>query len=426
MFDKSRIDDLPVHPTRDETKPSAINGLKVVDFTHFIAGPLATMILADFGADVIKIEPPLKGDDFRYYPPHDPAMPAQGGPFLWTNRNKRSVAIDVKTPDGVQIVLDLIAQADVMIENFSSGVMSRFGLGYEQCAAINPRLIYCSVSAYGREGPYADRLGFDPVAQAESGFISMNGYPDRPGVRSSSSVMDISTAMMASNAILLALLARERTGKGQQLEVALFDTAILMTGFASMQQLLTGKDPQRHGNTSLDTCPTGLFATSDHPFYLICGNDKIFQRLVTEVLDRPDIAKNPIFVKAADRIKNRELLFKMLGEEFSLRPWSHWQQKLRSAAVPHGEVRTLGEALHSGEARSRGLVNRIPHQVVGWIPNVGSPIRLSDTPAVTPRAAPAVGQHTDEVLRSVLGYDEGRILSLRQAGVLGPSHKEKA
>lgn len=259
------------------------------------------MILADFGADVIKIEPPLKGDDFRYYPPHDPTMPAQGGPFLWANRNKRSIAIDVKTPEGVQIALDLIAQADVLIENFSTGVMSRFGLGYERCATLNPRLIYCSVSAYGREGPYADRLGFDPVAQAESGFISMNGYADRPGVRSSASVMDISTAMMASNAILLALLARERTGKGQQLEVTLFDTAILMTGFASMQQLLTGKDPQRHGNASPDTCPTGVFATSDHPFYLICGNDKIFQRLVTEVLDRPDLAKNPNFVRAAVR-----------------------------------------------------------------------------------------------------------------------------
>ena len=419
MFDLTKISELPVHPTGRGSAGSAVDGLKVVDFTHFLAGPLATLLLADFGADVIKIEPPEKGEDFRYYPPQDPALSAQGGPYLWANRNKRSLALDVKTPQGVQAALELIAQADVLIENFSTGVMQRFGLDYERCAALNPRLIYCSVSAYGREGPYADRLGFDPVAQAESGFISMNGYADRPGVRTGAPVMDIATAMMASNAILLALLARERTGKGQQLEVGLFDTAVLMTGFAAMQHLVTGKDPQRHGNTSPDTCPSGVFAASDRPFYINCGNDKIFQRLFTEVLDRPDIARHPEYARSADRLKQRDFLFKVLNEEFSAHPWSHWQARLRAAAVPHGEVRTLGEALSSGEVRSRGLVTRIPHPVVGWIPNVASPIRLAGTPAVEPRAAPAVGQHTEEVLRAVLKYDDRRVAELRSSGALG-------
>ncbi len=419
MFDRAKIRELPEHPERSSSNPSAVAGLKVVDFTHFLAGPLATMFLADFGADVIKVEPPVKGEDFRYYPPQDPALPAQGGPFIWSNRNKRSVAIDIKTPEGAETVLKLIAQADVLIENFSTGVMQRFGLDYQTCAAVNPRLIYCSVSAYGREGPYADRLGFDPVAQAESGFISMNGYPDRPGVRSGAAVMDVSTAMMACNAILLALLARERTGKGQQLEVALFDTAILMTSFASMQQLLTGKDPQRHGNTSPDTCPSGVFEASDRPFYINCGNDKIFQRLFTDVVDRPEIATHPEYARSADRLMKREFLFKVLDEEFSAHPWSYWQARLRAAAVPHGEVRTLGEALQSGEARSRGIVTRIPHPVVEWVPNIGTPIRMSDTPAVEPTAAPAVGQHTEEVLRSVLKYDDQQLDVLRQAGALG-------
>jgi crotonobetainyl-CoA:carnitine CoA-transferase CaiB-like acyl-CoA transferase len=419
MFDQTKISELPVHPTGRGSAGSAVDGLKVVDFTHFLAGPLATLLLADFGADVIKIEPPEKGEDFRYYPPQDPALRAQGGPYLWANRNKRSVALDVKTPQGVQAALELIAQADVLIENFSTGVMQRFGLDYERCAALNPRLIYCSVSAYGREGPYADRLGFDPVAQAESGFISMNGYADRSGVRTGAPVMDIATAMMASNAILLALLARERTGKGQQLEVGLFDTAVLMTGFAAMQHLVTGKDPQRHGNTSPDTCPSGVFAASDRPFYINCGNDKIFQRLFTEVLDRPDIASHPEYARSADRLKQRDFLFKVLNEEFSAHPWSHWQARLRAAAVPHGEVRTLGEALSSGEVRSRRLVTRIPHPVVGWIPNVASPIRLAGTPAVEPRAAPAVGQHTEEVLRAVLKYDDRRVAELRSSGALG-------
>ncbi len=424
MFDREKIGELPIHPTQPTPGKSAVAGLKVVDFTHFLAGPLATMMLGDFGADVIKIEPPGKGEDFRYYPPQDPALHAQGGPFLWSNRNKRSVALDIKTSEGVQTVLELIALADVVIENFSTGVMQRFGLGYERCAEINPRLIYCSVSAYGREGPYSDRLGFDPVAQAESGFISMNGYADRPGVRTGSAIMDIATAMMASNAILLALLARERTGKGQQVEVGLFDTAVLMTGFAAMQHLVTGKEPQRHGNTSPDTCPSGVFSASDRPFYINCGNDKIFQRLFTEVIDRPDIASHAEYARSGDRLKQREFLFKVLTEAFSAYPWSHWQARLRAAAVPHGEVRSLGEALNSGEATSRGLITRIPHPVVGWIPNVASPIRMSQTPVVEPRAAPSVGQHTEEVLKEFLGYDDARLAALRAAGALGAPRDE--
>jgi crotonobetainyl-CoA:carnitine CoA-transferase CaiB-like acyl-CoA transferase len=419
MFDRAKILELAEHPHRDASRSTALEGLKVVDFTHFLAGPLATMTLGDFGADVIKIEPPGKGEDFRYYPPQDPGAPAQGGPFLWSNRNKRSVALDIKTPAGRQTVLDIVAQADVLVENFSTGVMERFKLSYNDCAAVNPRLIYCSVSAYGREGPYADRLGFDPVAQAESGFISMNGYPDRPGIRSGAAVMDIATSMMACNAILLALFSRERTGKGQKLEVALFDTAILMTSFASMQQLLTGRDPQRHGNTSPDTCPSGVFEASDRPFYINCGNDKIFQRLFTEVVDRPEIASHPEYARSADRLQRRDYLFSILNEEFAAHPWAFWQQRLRAASVPHGEVRTLGEALTSGEVRSRGLVTRIPHPVLGWIPNVNTPIRLGDCPAVEPKAAPAVGQHTDEVLREVLKYDDARVAELRRQGAFG-------
>jgi crotonobetainyl-CoA:carnitine CoA-transferase CaiB-like acyl-CoA transferase len=419
MFNSAEIEELPIHPTLASTQPSVLDGLKVVDFSHFLAGPMATLLMADFGADVFKVEPPGKGEDFRYYPPHDPEMPAQGGAYLWANRNKRSIALDLKTPEGLTAIRELIAQADVLIENFSTGVMQRFGLGYEECAALNPRLIYCSVSAYGREGPFADRLGFDPVAQAESGFMSMNGYPDRPGVRTGASVMDISTGMMAANAILLALLARERSGKGQYLEVALFDTAVLMAGFGTMQHLLTGNDAGRYGNTSPDTCPSGVFMASDQGFYINCGNDKIFQRLMTEVLDRPEIASDPQYARGVDRVARREALFTVLEEAFAKQPWSYWQSRMRAAGVPHGEVRTLRQALRSPQVRTRGLVSRIPHPVKGWIPNIASPIRLSQTPVVAPRAAPAVGQHTEEVLRDVLKYDEERIAGLRAAGALG-------
>lgn len=423
MFNKELIESLPAHEPSNPATPSAISGLKVVDFSHFVAGPLATMILGDFGADVVKVERPQRGDDFRQYPPLDPELPAQGGPYLWTNRNKRSVAIDLKTPEGVAVALDLIANADVLVENFSTGVMERIGLGYERCAALNPRLIYCSISAYGREGPASDRLGFDPIVQAESGYISMNGYADRPGVRSTPTVMDIGTAMMASNALLLALLARQSTGKGQFVEVSLFDTAILMTGFASMQRLLTGNDPQRNGNTSSDTCPTGVFSAMDRSFYINCGNDSIFRRLFGNVLERPDIAAREDLGSGVDRLKNRDELFAILNQTFATQPWSHWQERLRAAGVPHGEIRTLGEALNSPEVQARGLVTRIPHPVKGWIPNVASPLRLSATPAVSPRPAPSVGQHTVEVLRELLGYDERQIAELNRCGALGTEQR---
>lgn len=422
MFDQARIEALPVHqahsPRQGQAMPP-LTGLKVVDFTHFVAGPLATQTLADFGAEVIKIEAPGRGDDFRHYPTVDPAMPAQGGPFLWANRSKKSLALDMKSEAGVNVAKELIAQADVLVENFSAGVLDRFGLDYDTCAALNPRLIYCAISAYGRDGPYADRLGFDPIAQAESGFISMNGYGDRQGVRTGAAVMDVATAMSATNAILLALLARARDGKGQRVEVALIDTAVLMTGFGAMQHLTTGYEPTRNGNVSPDTCPSGVFMSADKPFYINCGNDKIFQRLFEQVLDRPDLAADPVLSQRHHRLEQRERIFAIMDEAFALHPWSYWAPRLRAANVPHGQVKSLGEALASDEIRSRGIVTRIPHPVKGWIPNIASPLRLGRTPSRDPVAAPAIGQHTEEVLREAMQMDGARIAQLRAAGAFG-------
>jgi crotonobetainyl-CoA:carnitine CoA-transferase CaiB-like acyl-CoA transferase len=410
--------EFPEHTPRPAGAPKALEGIRIVDFSHFIAGPFATMILADMGAEVIKIEAPDRGDDLRRYPPVHPDL-KHGAPFLWTNRNKQSVAIDLKSAEGLRIVHDLIAKADVVVENFSTGVMQRFGLDYESCRKLRPEIVYCSVSAYGREGAFADRLGFDPIAQVESGFVSMNGYADREGVRALSPVMDISTAMMACNAILGALVARERSGLGQAIEVSLFDNAVLMTGYATLQHLFTGKDPERHGNTSPDTCPSGVFQASDHTFYINCGNDKIFQRLMSQVLDRADLASAAAYATPSDRIRRRDELFAILGEAFAKQPWSHWQERMRAAAVPCGQVRSVGEAIRSPEARERQLVTRIPHLQGGWVPNVALPIRYSRTPVVDPVAAPSVGQHTSDVLRAVLGYDEDRLARLAETGALG-------
>ena len=417
--------EFPEHAPRPVAAPKALEGIRVVDFSHFIAGPFATMILADMGAEVIKLEAPGRGDDLRRYPPVHPDLKL-GAPFLWTNRNKQSVAVDLKSPQGLEIARELIATADVVVENFSTGVMQRFGLDYESCRKIKPEIIYCSVSAYGRDGAFADRLGFDPIAQVESGFVSMNGYADREGVRALSPVMDISTAMMACNAILGALVARERSGLGQAIEVSLFDNAVLMTGYATLQHLFTGKDPQRQGNTSPDTCPSGVFQASDHTFYINCGNDKIFQRLMAQVIERPDLAAAEAYATGPDRIRRRDELFAILGEAFAKQPWSHWQPRMRAAGVPCGQVRSVGEAIRSPEARERRLVTRIPHPQTGWVPNLALPIRYSRTPVVDPVAAPAVGQHTGEVLRGLLGYDDDRLARLAEAGAFGEDQRTAA
>jgi crotonobetainyl-CoA:carnitine CoA-transferase CaiB-like acyl-CoA transferase len=412
------LEEFPLHRQRSASAPLALQGIRVVDFTHFIAGPYATMILADMGADVVKIEAPGRGDDFRQYPPVIAEF-GGGAPFAWTNRNKRSVALDLKSHDGLAVAHDLIRKADVVVENFSTGVIERLGLGYETCRANNPALIFCSVSAYGRKGAFADRLGFDPIAQAESGFVSMNGYPDREGVRALSPVMDISTAMMTCNAILGALLARIRTGEGQSVEVALFDSAFQLTGYAPWQYLFTGNEPRRPANTSPDTCPSGVFKSSDRSFFINCGNTQIFQRLMKQVLGLPDIASDPAYATNKDRIARREELFALLQGAFSQQPWAIWQTRMREASVPCGELRTVGEAMQSPEAREREIVTRISHPELGWIPNVSLPIRYSVTPLADPVPAPRVGQHTREVLTDWLNYDEARAKILTEAGAFG-------
>jgi crotonobetainyl-CoA:carnitine CoA-transferase CaiB-like acyl-CoA transferase len=410
--------EFPDHKPREKNAPLALEGLRVIDFSHFIAGPFATMILADMGAEVIKVEAPGKGDDLRRYPPLHPQLD-QGAPFMWSNRGKKSVSLDLKSPSGVALAKALIKKSDVLVENFSSGVMDRLGLSEEVCRRENSRLIYVAVAAYSRSGEFSDRLGFDPVAQAESGFVSMNGYPDREGVRALSPVMDISTAMMVSNAVMGALLAREKSGVGQRVEVSLFDTAVLMTGYATMQSLFTNQDPKRHGNTSPDTCPSGVFHANDRSFYINSGNDNIFQRLMTQVLERADVAADPIYATGPSRSQNREKLFGLMEEAFGKHPWTYWQKKMRSAGIPCGLVRTVGEAIRSAEARDHELVTRIDHPMLGKIPNVRLPIRYSSTPLADPRPAPSIGQDTADVLKSVLGYNDLQVKELADSGTFG-------
>ncbi|MBR0820191.1 CoA transferase [Bradyrhizobium liaoningense] len=393
-----------------------LTDLRVVDFTHFIAGPFCTMILADFGAEVIKIESPDGGDGFRQYPPH---RDGEGAPYLWTNRNKDSVALDLKTEAGRQVALELADKADVVVENFSAGVMQRLGLDYAMLRERNPGLIYCSISAYGRSGPFADRLGFDPIAQAESGFISMNGRSDDEGMRAGSSIMDMATAMLSCNAILAALHARARNGKGQPIETNLLGAAVNMLGNFHMGYLMSGVSPKRFGNWQVTAVPVGSFATSTGPLYIACANDGTFRRLMRDVLKSPELADDERFRTSVSRRTNNEVLKQIIGAALSQGAREDWLNAMQRVGVPAAAVRSVGEALDSDEVRALGILGEAEHEKLGKIPNVGLPITFSETPMRKPAGAPLLGSQTRNALRRVLDYDEERLVQLAAAGAFG-------
>lgn len=407
---------LPDRAPRTKGAPTALDGLLVVDFTRVVAGPACTQTLADFGAEVIKIENPDGGDDTRHYEHAD--LAGESAAFVSLNRNKRGITLDLTKPEGCDVARELIARADVVVENFSSGVMKKYGIDYASVAPNNPRLVYCSISAYGRQGPFAFRPGFDPITQAESGFMSLNGFPDGPPVRTGPPAVDLLTGMSACNAILLALFARDRLGRGQHVEVALFDTAVAMTQFYGMAYLMTGVNPSRQGNSPNGSPSVGVYEASDAPFYIACANDRLYRRLVVEVLGRPDLASGE-FGDRRSRTANKERLRAILTGIFVQDLRENWVTKMKAANIPVGFLRTVEEAFNSPEVRERHRVSQIPHPAAGSVPNIESPINLGLTPVVDPVAAPLLGEHTKEVLRRTLGYDDARIAALSEAGVFG-------
>ena len=407
---------LPDRTPRQKGAPTALDGLLVIDFTRVVAGPACTQTLADFGAEVIKIENPQGGDDTRHYEHAD--LAGESAAFVSLNRNKRGIALDLTKPEACEVARELIARADVVVENFSSGVMRKYGLDYASVAPCNPRLVYCSISAYGRQGPFASRPGFDPITQAESGFMSLNGFPDGPPVRTGPPAVDMLTGMSACNAILLALLARDRLGRGQHVEVALFDIALAMTQFYGMAYLMSGKNPSRQGNSPNGSPSVGVYNASDAPFYIACANDRLYRRLVIEVLGRPDLASGE-FGDRRSRTANKDKLRAILTGIFVQDIRENWVAKMKAANIPVGYLRTVEEAFNSPEARQRHRLSQIPHPTAGTVPNIESPLSLGLTPVVDPVAAPLLGQHTREVLRQKLGYDDARIAGLGEAGVFG-------
>ena len=393
---------------------TALDGIRVLDFTRVLAGPYCTVLLGDLGAEIIKIENPEGGDDTRGFNV-SPTLEFSTY-FLAVNRNKKSIAIDIRTEAGGEAIRALAAKADIVVENYRTGVMDRYGIGYEDLSAINPRIIFASVSAYGREGPLKDRPGYDPIVQAESGFMSLTGEPDGEPMRTGVSIADMFTGMFAAQAITAALYVRDKIGRGQRIDVPLYDATVNMLHHASSAYLIDEVVTGRYGNGNILAQPVGLFMAGDGPIMIAMTNNRLFKRFCEEVLERPEIMDDPRFADNSARVAHRDELIGELNAVFVTDTRANWIAKMAAAGIPAGEVRDVGQALTSEETQAREMIVDQPHPRLGTVPGIRSPMMLSETPVRDPVAAPDLGADTDEVLREIAGYDADQIAAVKGEG----------
>ncbi|CAN7156415.1 CaiB/BaiF CoA-transferase family protein [Variovorax paradoxus] len=410
------------------TKPAALDGIKVLDLSRVLAGPWCTQILADLGADVIKIERPGVGDDTRTWGPPfikdaDGNDTDQASYFTACNRNKRSVTVDMATPDGQALLKQMAAQADIVVENFKTGGLKQYGLDHESLRAANPRLVYCSVTGFGHDGPYAERAGYDLMIQAMTGMMSITGRPDDvPGggpLRVGVALTDLFTGVYASTAILAALQVRDRTGEGQHIDMALLDVGMAILANQASAFLNTGKAPQRQGNTHPSLAPYQDFPTLDGSMLLAIGNNGQFARFC-EAAGHAEWAVDARFASNTLRVKHRGVLIPMMEELTRTRSTADWVALLEDKAVPCGPINDIAQAFDDAQVKSRGLAVTLPRDAgdgIASITGVASPLRLTATPPVLRHAPPALGQHTREVLAE-FGIDGARFDALRAAGVV--------
>ena len=373
---------------------AVLSDVVVIDLSRVLAGPHCTMILGDLGATVIKVEQPGKGDDTRHFGP--PYIAGESAYYLGLNRNKHSILIDFSTPEGKERLLKLLSTATVLVENFRPGTLERQGLGYEALRAINPGLIYCSISGYGQTGPYALRPGYDFVAQAESGLMSVTGEIDGDPQRVGSPVGDVSAGVYACIAILAALRVRDRTGKGQHIDISLLETTTSLLSNVASNYLISGEEAPRLGNGHPNIVPYQAFRTQNGYVVVSCGNDRLYQALC-QLLGRDDLAKDPSFATNPQRVRNREQLVPALQEEFLLRSTEEWLPKLRTAGIPCGPINTVSQIFHDPHIQTREFVWECEHPTAGSIKLSGSPIHLSETPTRLYKAPPLLGEDDDKI-----------------------------
>ncbi len=411
-----------------------LDGVRVLDLSRILAGPWATQVLADFGADVIKVERPGVGDDTRTWgPPYlkDAAGndSSESAYYLCANRGKRSVAIDFTTGEGQALLRELVMHCDVLVENYKVGGLKKYGLDFASLQAINPKLVYCSITGYGQDGPYAQRAGYDAAIQAIGGLMSVTGEPDgAPGAgpqKVGVAATDLMTGMYAATAILAALRHAERTGVGQQIDLALLDTQVAWLANQASNYLVGGVVPTRQGTAHPNIVPYQVMPAADGYFMLAVGNDGQFARLC-EVIGEPGLATDPRYATNNARVANRELLVPQLQQILSTRPAAEWLAALEKAVVPANPVNRIDQVFADPQVQARGLRIELPHAGGGSVPMVRNPLKFSATPLRYEQAAPVLGQHTSAVLEEVLAIDGERLRVLRELGVVGFAGEAKS
>jgi crotonobetainyl-CoA:carnitine CoA-transferase CaiB-like acyl-CoA transferase len=369
---------------------AALSDVVVIDLSRVLAGPYATMILGDLGATVIKIEQPGKGDDTRQFGP--PYVGGESAYYLGLNRNKQSITLDYTMQQGREKLLELISRAAVLVENFRPGTLKRYGLDYESLRESYPGLIYCSISGYGQTGPYAERAGYDFVAQAESGIMAVTGEIEAEPIRVGAPVGDVTAGMFAAMAVLAALRYRDRTGKGQYIDISLLEATMTLLSIVASNYLISGEEPARYGNAHPNIVPYQAFATSDGYMAVGCANDRLYQALC-HLLDRAELATDQRFATNPQRVLNRAALIPILQEAFLQHPTDEWLPKLRAAGIPCGSINKVSQAFNSPHIQERGLVWECEHPTAGTIRLLGSPMRFSETPTRLYNAPPLLGEH---------------------------------
>jgi crotonobetainyl-CoA:carnitine CoA-transferase CaiB-like acyl-CoA transferase len=392
---------------------AALDRIVVIDFTHVVAGPFCTMLLGDAGADVIKVERPVRGDHVRAWPP---AWNGTAAAYLALNRNKRSIALDLKHPRGRDVAYKLVERADVVVESLRPGSMAGLGLSYEDIKARNARIVYCSISGYGQTGPKASLGGYDLIAQAYGGLMSVTGEPSGPPVRAGYSVFDLFAGMAAYSAIMTALFERERTGRGQHVETSLLDAAVAQMSYHAVSYLATNKVPVALGTQSPSLVPYQLFQAADTQFIVGCNNDDTWRRLCT-ALNRAELAGDSRFATNADRLRNKDVLVALLAEVFRTRDAAAWVEQLNAHHVPSSRVNTVADVVHDEQVAARDLLVSIPHPTIAGLRAPAAPFRTVGTQPMPAHKPPDLGEHSEMILQQ-LGYSADETARLKSEGVI--------
>ena len=413
---------MQMEPQHGEGGLHALGDIRVLDISRALAGPFCTMMLGDLGADVIKVERPGRGDESRSWGPPFVGAPSEAYPgesayYLAINRSKRSLTVNLKDPEGQQIIKRLAAESDVLVENFRTGVLDRMGLGYDQLRALNPGLVYCSISGYGRTGPYAERPGYDFIIQAEGGIMGITGPVEGPPSRVGVSIVDITTGMFASTAILAALRARDLTGEGQLLDLSLLDSAAAILANVASNYLAGGIEPRRMGNAHFNIAPYEVYRARDRWFTLAALNDRQWH-LLCQVVGLPEIEQDPRFASNQDRVANREALAEVLNKAFANQDVETWLDELQEVGLPCGPINAIPDVYSHPQTKTRDLKVEVEHPTIGKLVLPGFPYQLSTTPAEVQRPPPLLGEHTEEILTDLLGYSKREVASLRERGAV--------